>query len=116
MKKTTDVYSTWDKSFRASLYNGKLITSSTVPHVQDMDYQGKGKPYACQAKRQKLLLGNRKDVMFGIKKIRHSYGDWTGDIFKDYEIEIICGNKEDVRNCFYDCVKSCDECYGCGDW
>ena len=74
---------------------------------------------------QKLLLGScvdktfkSTDVIFGIKKINHSYYDWTGNPFEDYEIDILQGTKEDVYSYLtnHKCFIGCEECCGCGDW
>ena len=90
-----------------------------------------GIPLICQARNDKLLFGsygineNRPlrpdDVLFVINGINHSYNDWTGNIFKDYDIKILQGKKADVRKFFEMDSESkgfwgCNECCGCGDW
>lgn len=123
--KTTQEYANWDGSFSFQLKDGKLYYSAgaeTPPQFRE--YVGVNTPFACQAVRQKLVLGefhrtsllSDNDVVFGIKEIKHSYYDWCGDIFKDYDIEILKGTEEDVRRCFHKCVICCEECSGCGDW
>lgn len=120
-------YGNWDKSYGFGIRDGNLYSycgSGLAWH--EMQYVGKGKPSACQAARQNLLLGTfdmngdrqlkETDVLFGIRAINHSYDDWTGDIFKDYTIDILQGTKEDVEKCFDNCVICCSECSGCGGW
>lgn len=85
----------------------------------EIQYQGKGKPYACQAVNQRLLLGKESGehpVLFGISEINHGYADYSGDIFSDYDIDIIKGTKEQVEKIFDKCVIPCEECCHCGDW
>ena len=131
MNKTTKSYGNWNKSYGFSLENGKLYSfcGRGIP-IQFQEYRGKGTPFACQAQRQALLLGTfdmeacclkEDDILFGIKGINNSYDTWKGDIFKDYEIEILQGKQEDIYKFFeedseHQCVISCDECCGCGDW
>ena len=121
-------YGNWDESFGFGVNdNGTLYSYSGCGlNWQDMQYVGEGTPCACQAERQKLLLGTfdmngdrqlkEDDVLFGIRAIKHSYDDWTGDIFQDYDIDILQGKKEDVVELFDNCIISCDCCCGCGDW
>lgn len=126
-------YGNWNESYGFGLdKDGKMYSycGSGTPY-QFQEYQGKGIPFACQAKRQKLLLGTfdmngsrqlkEDDVLFGIREINHSYYGWTGDIFKDYDIDILQGKKEDIYQFFEEdgdrqCVIGCDCCCGCGDW
>lgn len=120
-------YGKWDESVGFTLRDGKLYRycGPGLPWHQ-RQYVGEGTPSACQAQRQKLLLGTfdlngyhkvtEDDVLFGIREINHSYWDWTGDIFKDYDIDIIQGKPEDIYKFFQECVIGCDECCGCGDW
>lgn len=118
MKKETKMYYTWNKKHGIKVgSDGKLLCASGAGlKDHEMQYIGVGLPYVCQAVRQSLLLGDGKDVMFGIKSVKHSYDDWTGDIFSDYEIEILKGTMEDVSRIFFQCVVGCSDCYGCGDW
>lgn len=126
MNKTTNSYGNWDKSYGFQLDNGKLYSfAGCGTPIQFQEYRGKGIPFACQAKRQNLLLGTfdmetrcleKDDIMFGIKGINNSYNTWTGNIFEDYEIEILQGKQEDVCKIFNKCVICCSECCGCGDW
>ena len=88
-------------------------------NAAEIQYQGKGKPYACQAVRQSLFLGKQFDeppVLFGISEINHGYDNYSGNIFCDYDIDIIKGTKEQVEKIFNKCVIPCDECCQCGDW
>lgn len=122
-------YGNWNDSFGVGLNeDGTMYTySSGGTPLPFQEYRGDGAPFACQAERQKLLLGTldmngeRKiqadDILFGIRKINHSYNDWTGDIFEDYTIDILQGKKEDVYQFFNSqCIICCSECCGCGDW
>ena len=120
-------YGNWDKSYGFGIRDGKMYKYCSCGLAwHEMPYIGKGKPSACQALRQKLLLGTfnmngdrqlkETDVLFGIREINRSYDSWTGDIFEDYTIDILQGTKEDVRKCFDECVIGCDKCCGCGDW
>ena len=128
---TTKKYSNWRKNFGFQIENGKLMYYNGFGcGEQDLEYHGEGVPFACQAVRQSLLLGTfdtetmilkKDDVLFGIKEINHSYNDWSGDVFQDYDIEILHGTKEDVVKCFDEsskiwCVIGCEQCCGCGDW
>lgn len=80
----------------------------------------------CLAAKEKLLVGTfdvnsgllkESDVAFFITGINHSYDDWVGSLFEDYNIDIIQGTKEDVENCFDEYyVLGCENCCGCGDW
>ena len=126
-------YGIWDKSFSVEKDEQGRICFCCSPGLawHEKEYVGEGLPSACQAMRQQLLLGSYNaatreplkdnDVLFGIRGINNSYDDWTGDPFQDYDIDIIQGSEEEVRQ-FFDashkscCVIGCDQCNGCGDW
>lgn len=126
-------YGNWDESYGFGIRKDGKMYSYCGPglHWHQMQYIGDGIPSACQAQRQRLLLGtfdmngSRKlkedDILFGIREINHSYYNWTGDIFKDYDIDILQGTKEDIYKFFdecseHRCIIGCSECCGCGDW
>lgn len=110
-------YENWDRTFGIRKNkSGEIYTIRSFGLADhELEYHGKGVPYACQARRQKLLLGN-EEVAFGIARINNSYGNWTGDPFKDFQIDVLLGTKEEVKKIFRQCVQTCDECCGCGDW
>lgn len=116
-----ETYSSWNRSVFYHIREDGKISRGVGGGLNkfEIQYQGKGKPYACQAVKQRLLLRKEFDespVLFGISGINNGYHDYSWDIFRYYDIDIIKGTKEQVEKIFNKCVIPCDECCGCGYW